>query len=77
MTEKSIVYCKDCAKAVCDLGVGFTADTILVCSERDMPVEYDDCCTFGIVGEHGYVAREYEIDLCGDAVVGSVTDELD
>lgn len=75
--KKSIVRCKDCAKAAYDLGVGFMTETVLVCSEREMPVEEDDGCTFGIIGEAGYVVKDYQIDLCGDAAVGSVSFEFE
>lgn len=70
MTEKDIIRCKNCAKAMRDIGIGFTAETILMCSERGMSVEADDGCTFGVIGKGGYVVNEHDVSLYGDAAVG-------
>lgn len=71
MSRKSnVVHCKDCAKAMWDFGVGFMAETTLICSERETEVGEHDGCTFGVIGEGGYVVKDYQIDLCGDAAVG-------
>lgn len=72
MSLKKIIRCKDCVNRVYDFGVGFTAQTVLMCGDSGRLVDEDDGCTFGTRGEGGgYVVRKYEVDLKGyEAVNG-------
>lgn len=66
---KDVIRCEDCAYRLYDLGVGFTAVTTMLCGMIGREVDPDDGCTFGIVGDGGYVVREIDVSIEGREAV--------
>lgn len=66
---KEITRCIRCSSACWLQGVGFTAAPVLVCTEREEPVDEDDGCTFGAPGEPGTAVKGWDVTIGGHAAV--------
>ena len=71
---KKVIRCKNCANRLYDLGVGFIPNTRLMCGVLGCEVSEDDGCTFGMVGEGGYMSKKYDVDIGGYAAVNGCRD---
>ena len=69
MALKKVIRCKDCANRVYDIGVGFTAKTMMLCGFIGCEVDDDDGCTFGDKGDGRYACREYDVTLDSYAAI--------
>ena len=66
---KKVIRCGECANRMYDLGIGFVPHTTMLCGVIGCEVEDDDGCTFGMIGEGGYVSKKYDVDISGYAAV--------
>ena len=66
---KKVIRCRQCANRMYDMGVGFVPHVTMLCGILGCEVEDDDGCTFGVVGEGGYVSKKYDVDINGYAAV--------
>lgn len=66
---KKVIKCSECANRAYDIGIGFVPYTTMLCSVLGCEVEDDDGCTFGMIGEGGYVSKKYDVDISGYAAV--------